>query len=107
MDLRNVREYDDGKYYHLCTEMSSHRTSPSKRVYVEIENGEVTSFSYGDIGAADRINFCPHCGAPKESVKMFAENRVGEILVTQDKEERSKGYFQIEREFLERSKDGS
>jgi len=107
MVLRVLEEYDDGKYYHLCNEMTSHRTLPAKRVYVEIENGKVTSFSYGNIGSADRINFCPHCGAPKKSVKMFAENRVGEILVTQDKEKRSKSYPQIKREFLERFENGS
>jgi len=101
------KEDDDGKYYHLCKEMSSHTTLPSKRVYVEIENGEVTSFSYGDIGAADRINFCPHCGAPKESIKKFAENSLSEILVTQDSLDRDKTYPEIKREFLERSKDGS
>jgi len=101
----DFKEYDDGRYYHLCKEMSSHRTSPSKRVYVEIENGEVTSFSYGDIGSADRINFCPHCGAPKECIKKFAENSLSEILVTQDKKERSKAYPQIKREFLEKYND--
>jgi len=103
--MKDKEEISDGQYYHLCNEMRSHRTLPAKRVYVEIENGEVSSLSYGDIGSADSINFCPHCGSPKKSIKMFAENSVAEILVTQDKEKRSKAYPQIKREFLERYKD--
>ena len=106
-DIKDKEEISDGQYYHLCKEMSNHFSLPSKRVYVQIKHGDVTSLSYGDIGSADRINFCPHCGTPKKAMKNFAENRLAETLVTQDEDERSKVYPKIKREFLERFENGS